>query len=242
MARHSHWAQIKLKKGATDKKRGKIFSKHSRLIEIAAGTGGGDINMNAGLRFAVENARADNMPKENIERAIKKGTGELKEGEQMQEVSYEGYGPGGIALVIDTLTDNKNRTNQAVRMILRKYGGHLGSEGATRHLFELKGILEIQPKVGGENDELEIIDAGAEDIEKDDDVIFVYTKPNELGAVKKKLEEKDFKIISAQLLKLAKNLVEIADPEIIRKIEALLEALDEEDDILNVAVDYSSSG
>lgn len=235
MARHSHWAQIKLKKGATDKKRGKIFSKHSRLIEIAAKSGG-DINMNASLRLVVENARADNMPKENIDRAIKKGTGELKEGEQMQEVSYEGYGPGGIALMIDTLTDNKNRTNQAIRMILREYGGHLGSEGATRHLFESKGILEVQPRSDDDNDELEIIDAGAEDIEKDNDVIFVYTKPNELDAVRKKLEEKDFKILSAQLEKIAKNLIEIADPKIAEKISALLEALDEEDDVMNVAV------
>lgn len=236
MARHSHWAQIKLKKGVTDKKRGKIFSKHSRLIEIAAKNAGGDVNTNASLRLAIENARADNMPKENIDRAIKKGTGELKEGEQMQEVSYEGYGPGGVALVIDTLTDNKNRTNQAVRMILREYGGHLGSEGATRHLFELKGVLEVQPRSDDDNDELEIIDAGAEDIEKDNDVIFVYTKPNELDATKKKLEEKGFKVVSAQLLKLAKNLVEMADPKVVEKITALLEALDEEDDVLNVAV------
>ena len=240
MARHSHWAQIKLKKGVTDKKRGKIFSKHSRLIEIATKNSGGDVNTNASLRLAIENARADNMPKENIDRAIKKGTGELKEGEQMQEVSYEGYGPGGIALVIDTLTDNKNRTNQAVSMILREHGGHLGSAGATGFLFESKGVLEIGSKSGGENDELEIIDAGAEDIEKDDGVIFVYTKPNEFSSVKKKLEEKGFKIISAQLLKLAKVLVEISDPKILEKIEALLEALDEEDDIVNVAINCKS--
>ncbi|MBI4994595.1 YebC/PmpR family DNA-binding transcriptional regulator [Candidatus Peregrinibacteria bacterium] len=238
MARHSHWAQIKLKKGATDKKRGKIFSKHARLIEVSARSGGGDPNMNAALRLAMENARADNMPKENIERAIKKGTGELKEGEQMQEVTYEGYGPGGIALVIDALTDNKNRTNQTIRMILQKHGGHLGSTGATSFLFELKGVLQVQ---GNESDELEIIDAGAEDIEKDNDVIFVYTKPNELGLVKKKLEEKGFKIISAQLEKMAKNSIKITDPKIIEKIETFLEALDEEDDVVNVAVNYSVS-
>lgn len=235
MARHSHWAQIKLKKGATDKKRGKIFSKHARFIEIAARSGG-DINMNPNLRLAVENAHADNMPKENIERAIKKGTGELKEGEQMQEVSYEGYGPGGIALVIDTLTDNKNRTNQSVRMILQEYGGHLGSAGATKHLFELKGVLKIKQKAGGENDELEIIDAGAEDIEVGEGEIFVYTKPNELATVKKKLEEKKFTVESAELEKIAKNLIKITDPRITEKIEALLEALDDEDDVMNVVV------
>lgn len=235
MARHSHWAQIKLKKGATDKKRGKIFSKHARLIEIAARSGG-DINMNPGLRLAVENARADNMPKENIERAIKKGIGELKEGEQVQEISYEGYGPGGIALVIDTLTDNKNRTNQAVRMILQEYGGHLGSAGATSFLFELKGVIKIKPRAGDENDELEIIDAGAEDIETVEDEIFVYTKSNQLDVVKKKLEEKGFTVESAQLEKIAKNRIKITDSKIAEKIEALLEALDDEDDVMSVAV------
>lgn len=241
MARHSHWAQIKLKKGALDKKRGKIFSKHARFIEIATRTGGGDINMNASLRLAVDNARADNMPKENIERAIKKGTGELAEGEQMQEVTYEGYGPGGIALVIDILTDNKNRTNQAVRMILQEYGGHLGGAGATSFLFDVKGELCVKPKDGRENDELEIIDAGAEDIEasiEEAEEFIVYTAAGVLWEVKKNLEAKGFSVISAQLTKIPKNLVTISDTAVIKKIMDLMEALEEEDDVVSVAANF----
>lgn len=239
MARHSHWAQIKLKKGALDKKRGKTFTKHARFIEFAARQGGGDPNMNAALRLAVENARSDNIPKENIERAIKKGTGELKEGEQMQEAAYEGFGPGGVALVIDTLTDNKNRTNQTVRNLLQEYGGHLGSAGATSFLFENKGMLRVRQKGQREADELEIIDAGAEEIEAEEKEFVVYTAAAELGKVKKNLEEKGFIVESAELAKAPKNLVEITDEAVAKKLLELMEALEEEEEVLNVAANFS---
>lgn len=240
MARHSHWAQIKLKKGALDKKRGKTFTKHARFIEFAARQGGADPNMNANLRFLIENARADNIPKENIERAIKKGTGALKEGEQMQEVTYEGFGPGGVALLIDTLSDNKNRTNQTVRNILQKFGGHLGSAGATSFLFDTKGMILVRAKGARENDELEIIDSGAHDIdiEEAENIFIVYTAANELGEVKKKLAEKGFQVESAELTKVPKNLVEISDAGVAKKILELMEALEEEEDVLNVAANF----
>lgn len=241
MARHSHWAQIKLKKGAEDKKRGKIFTKHAHLIEIAARKAGGDPQTNASLRIAIESARADNLPKENIERAIKKGTGELAGAEQMQEITYEGYGSGGIALAIDTLTDNKNRTSQIVRNILQKFGGTMASMGATSYLFEMKGIIAVKqkcPAERGEQDELEIIDAGAEDIQEEEGTLIVYTAPNELGAVKKKLEEKSFEIESSQIEKIAKNPIQITDPSAAKRIFHLIEALEEEDDVVNVAANF----
>lgn len=237
MARHSHWAQIKLKKGATDAKRGKIFTRHARLIELAARQGGGDQNMNASLRLTIENARADNMPRDNIERAIKKGTGELKGEAQLQEITYEGYGPGGIALLIETLTDNKNRTSQIIRNILQDNGGTMGAVGSTSFLFEKKGVLNLKAKGEKESAELAIIDAGAEDIEETEDGGFVvYTAANALSEVKKKLEAVGFKIESAQFVYVPKNLVEVKDPAIAEKIRGLLEKLEDEDDVSNVAL------
>lgn len=238
MARHSHWAQIKLKKGALDKKRGKIFSKHAHLIEVAARTAGGDSNMNAGLRLVIENARADNMPRENIDRAIKKGTGELKGGAEMQEVTYEGYGPGGIALLIETLTDNKNRTSQVVRNTLQEHGGTMGAQGSVGFLFERKGEISVKSKGERDSDELEIIDSGAQDIEEIDGGFVVYTAPNQLAEVKKKLEAKGFTIEAAQLSNVPKNLIEIADRGVAKRIINLIEALEEEEDISNVAANF----
>lgn len=241
MARHSHWAQIKLKKGALDKKRGKIFTRHAHLIEVAARQAGGDPNMNASLRLAVENARADNMPRENIDRAIKKGTGELKGAELSQEITYEAYGPGGIALVIDTLTDNKNRTSQFVKTALQKHGGSLGSIGSTSFLFETKGVIAVKEKAARDSDELELIDAGAEDIEEGDGVFILYTRPNELGTVKSKLQEKSFVIESAEVTKVPKNTIQIADSSVAKKILALVSALEDEDDVSNVAANFEMS-
>lgn len=239
MARHSHWAQIKLKKGATDVKRGKIFTKHARLIELAARQSGSDPNMNPSLRLAMENARADNLPRENIERAIKKGTGELKEGEQLQEIMYEGYAPGGVALLIEVLTDNKNRTNQMVRTILQKHGGSLGIMGSTSFLFERKGVLRIKAKGDRDNDELEIIDAGAEDIEEGLETGFsIYTAANRLAEVKKNLETKGFSVESAQLQYVPKNLVKVNDSEICKKLLDLMETLENEDDVNTVAANF----
>lgn len=234
MARHSHWAQIKLKKGALDKKRGKVFTQHARLIEVAARQAGGDPNTNASLRMAIENARADNLPRENIDRAVKKGTGELKEGEQMQEVTYEGFGPGGTALLIEVLTDNKNRANQMVRRIVEKHGGKLGAIGSVSFLFETKGVMRIGAKGTRDEVELSMIDAGAEEIEESEGEFIVYTAAAELSAVKKRLQEKGFTIISAELAKIPKNTAEVNDKAVAEKILQLLEALEEEEDVLHV--------
>lgn len=238
MARHSHWAQIKLKKGALDKKRGKIFSKHARLIEVAARAAGGEPNMNPGLRIAIENARSDNMPRENIERAIKKAIGEANGGVQLEEVSYEGYGPGGIAVIVDTLTDNKNRTLQTVRKIFQKHGGALGSAGATSFLFETKGVINVKQKTNADQDSLDTIDAGAEDIQETSEGLTIYTSPDDLMKVKDKLKEKGFFVQSAGLNKLAKNLIEITDATIAKKIFNLIDTLEEEDDVSGVAANF----
>jgi YebC/PmpR family DNA-binding regulatory protein len=249
MARHSHWAQIKLKKGALDKKRGKIFSRHSRLIEISVRNAGGDPTTNAGLRLVMENARADNMPRENIDRAIKKGMGELKEGEQMQEATYEAFGPGGIAMLIETLTNNKNRTNQMVRRAVEDHGGKIGAMGSVSFMFDKKGEIKVASKSDKDNDELELIDAGAEDIEGTGDWgqgtgqenqesgFVVYTSANALFEVKKKIEEKGFKVEFAELKFIPKNYVEV-DQQTAEKIYALMEALEEEEDVTNVAANF----
>lgn len=238
MARHSHWAQIKLKKGALDKKRGKIFTRHAHLIEVAARSAGGDPAMNASLRLAIENARADNMPRENIDRAIKKGTGELKGTQELQEIMYEGYGPGGIALIIETLTDNKNRTSQMVRNTLQKYGGTLGSVGSTSFLFENKGEITVATKGTKEEDELFLIDAGADDIEEIDGGFLIYTAPQKLHEVRKSLAEKGFHVKSAKLALVTKTTTEISDPAVAKKILELMEALEEEEDVSNVASNF----
>lgn len=238
MARHSHWAQIKLKKGALDKKRGKIFTKHAHLIEVTARTAGGDPEMNASLRLAVENARADNMPRENIDRAIRKGTGELKGEKEFQEIMYEGYGPGGIAFIIETLTDNKNRTSQIVRNTLQKYGGTLGAVGSTSFLFETKGEIIVGFQKNKEEDELEAIDAGADDIQEMDEGLLVYTASQKLNEVRKNLTEKGFQVRSAKLTLVPKNTISISDPEIAKKILELMEALEEENDVSNVVANF----
>lgn len=213
-----------------------MFTRHAHLIEVAARTAGGDPNMNAGLRMAIENARADNLPGENIDRAIKKGTGELKGEVSFQEVSYEGFGPGGVAFIVDTLTDNKNRTSQSVRTIFQKQGGNMGSMGSTSFLFDIKGEVTVRKKNGTEADELELIDAGADDLEDSGDSYVVYTQPGLLAKVRDAVSRKDFVVKSAELVKIAKTLVDIADKTIVDKITELLEALDEDDDVTNVWV------
>lgn len=217
-----------------DRKRGKIFTKHTHLIEVAARQGGGDSEMNASLRLAIDNARGDNMPRENIERAIKKGTGELKGEQQMQEVSYEAFGPAGVALVIEALTDNKNRTSQMVRTVLQKNGGNIGAIGSTSFLFKQMGVITVKSKADPDSDELEIIDAGAQDVERTDGGFCVYTAPAELMAVKKKLEEKGFAVENAELSKVPTTTVEIKDAATAKKVLDLVEALEEQDDVSEV--------
>src|SRR5882762_9906867 len=189
MSGHSHWATIKHKKGAIDAKRGKMFSKLSRAIIIAARHGGGDPEMNLKLRYAIDKARQVSMPKDNIERAIKRGTGEL-DGLTYDEISYEGFGPGGVAIMVDILTDNRNRTNGEVRKIFERGGGNMGGAGCVGYLFDRKGLITVDASLIDEDSLLGIIlDAGADDLNQDDGVFEILCEPGNFSAVQEALSK-----------------------------------------------------
>jgi YebC/PmpR family DNA-binding regulatory protein len=233
MSGHSHFKTVAATKNANDAKRGKIFSKLARVITIAVKEKGADTLVNPQLKALIERAKSFNMPKENIERAIKKGTGELV-GENLEEVSFEGFGPAGITLIIDGITDNKNRTLGEIKGILGQYGGKLAGEGAVRWMFEKKGVVTVNPEGKSQEDiELLIIESGAEDFKVKDLLLEVYTKPEELELIKKTLEEKGMKIENASIEFLPKEEVSIDEKEK-EKAQKLFEALDENDAIQNI--------
>ena len=233
MSGHSHFKTIKAQKEVADAKKGKIFSKIGRLITIAVKDAGGDPITNSKLRLAIDQAKKFNMPKENIERSIKKGTGELA-GEKLEEVSFEGFGPGGIAIIIEGITDNKNRTLGEIKTILNQNNGKLAGEGAVRWLFDKKGaiIINCETKI---KEELELlaIEVGAEDVFQSDNLLTLYTKPEDLEKIKKALEEKQIKTESASLEWVAKEEVEVSDKEK-GASQRLFEALDESDDVNDI--------
>ncbi len=233
MSGHSHFKTIKAQKEISDAKKGKIFSKFGRLITIAAKEGGGDPVTNPKLKVAIEQAKGFNMPKENIERAIKKGTGELA-GENLEEVSFEGFGPGGIAMIIEGITDNKNRTLGEVKVALNQNGGKMAGEGAVRWMFDRKGAITVAPD-GKPKEELELlaIELGAEDVYWHDNLLDIFTKPDELEKIKKSLEEKQIKIDSASLDWVAKEEVEISEKDK-EQAQKLFEALDENDSVNDI--------
>lgn len=234
MSGHSKWHSIKHKKGAADAKRGKIFTVHAKLITIAA-KDGGDPDSNAALRVAIDNAKAANVPNSNIDKAVKRGTGEDKAGVVFSEVMYEGYGPAGIAVYIQALTDNKNRTVANVKSILTKNGGNMGTAGSVGYLFHKKGRVVVKTTPDKFDDvELAAIDAGAEDIQRGDDFVDVYTGPTDLHTVKKGLEEAGFEIESSELTYEPENTVEVADEDKARKVLKFMEALEEDEDVSNV--------
>ncbi|MEK7503448.1 MAG: YebC/PmpR family DNA-binding transcriptional regulator [Patescibacteria group bacterium] len=235
MSGHSHWKTIKYKKGAADAKKGQAFSKISREITMAAKEGGNDLNFNSKLRMIVEKARSFNMPADNIERSIKKGTGEL-EGGTLETVLFEGYGPGGVAIMVEGITDNKNRTFNEVRQLLNQNGGKFVGEGGVKWMFDRKGIITITPENQDEA-ELAAIEAGADDVSRDEASLDVYTKPEELEKVKKALEEKGMKIENAVIGWVAKEHVAISDEDK-KACERLFEALDGSDDVQEI---YSNS-
>jgi YebC/PmpR family DNA-binding regulatory protein len=236
MSGHSKWSQIKRDKGANDVKRGAVFTKMGREISVAARAGGADQDGNFRLRLAVERARAINMPLDTIKRAIEKATGG-GDGEQFEEITYEGYGPGGVAILIETATDNKNRTAADVRSILTKAGGQLAGSGSVAWQFEQRGVIVLTP--GGDPDEMTLIaiDAGAEDVDTTGDQIEVLTKPNELEAVRRAIEAAGVKIESAELSMSAQNMVELELGKA-RQALRLIELLEDQDDVQRVTSNF----
>jgi YebC/PmpR family DNA-binding regulatory protein len=236
MSGHSHWATIKHKKGAIDAKRGKLWSKLSRAIIIAARHGGGDPTMNLKLRYAIDKAREVSMPKDNIERAIKRGTGET-EGQTFEELTYEGYGPGGVAILVDILTDNRNRTNGEVRKIFERSGGKMGSSGNVAFLFERKGLIAVESTDVDEDALMAVaLEAGAEDMTSDGGVFGVTTDAASFAKVKEAVEAAGFKVASAEVSQVAKAPREV-DEETGKKVARLMEMLDDHDDVQKVYTD-----
>ena len=233
MSGHSKWASIKHKKGAADAKRGKIFTRHAKLIEIAAREGGsGDVNMNAALKTAVENAKAENVPNANIDRAIKKGTGELK-GEETVSITYEAYGPGSTACIIECLTDNKNRTLSNVRSTIEKKGGKWAESGSVMFMFDRKGVVLARGSIDDET-ELGLIDAGAEDIEISDDIINITTDASSWPKVRDALKEAGCEIEESGLKYVAKQASDIEDANTAQKLLNFIEELELDEDVSEV--------
>lgn len=234
MSGHSKWASIKHKKGALDAKRGKAFTKIIKEITVAAKMGGGDPDANPRLRTAILKAKAENMPKDNIDRAIKKGTGEL-EGVSYTEITYEAYGPGGVAILIETLTDNKNRTAADVRSILTKHGGNLGETGCVSYLFKRKGIITFDSSVYKEDDLINAsLEAGAEDVENNGEEIDVATDPEGFETVLEELNRKGFQHLRADISMVPDTYV-LLNNEKTAKALRLIERLDDHDDVQAVA-------
>jgi YebC/PmpR family DNA-binding regulatory protein len=233
MSGHSHWATIKHKKGAIDAKRGKLFSKLSRAIIIAARHGGGDPEMNLKLRYAIDKARQVSMPKDNIERAVKRGTGEV-EGLTFEEITYEGYGPGGIAILVDVLTDNRNRTASEIRKIFERHGGKLGSAGCVGYLFERKGLFSIDATSTDEDTLMTIaLDAGADDLKRSGSTFDITCDPGAFNQVQEALKKQGLTPIVAEISQIPKAPVD-APGETGKKLMRLLEALDDQEDVQNV--------
>jgi YebC/PmpR family DNA-binding regulatory protein len=230
MSGHSKWASIKHKKAVVDARRGQHFTKLARAITVAAREGGGDPDGNPGLSLAIQKARDASMPKDNIERAIAKGTGEGVDADAVETVLYEGYGPGGVALLVEALTDNRNRTSADVRHAFNKHGGSLGEPGSVAYLFDKSGVILVDASRYDEDDLIVAIDAGAQDIALDEDVYEVITAPTDLVAVRDALREAEIAIESAELTQRPKTRVPL-DEEAAGKLMKLIDALEDSDDV-----------
>ena len=239
MSGHSKWSTIKHKKGAADAKRGKLFSKLSRAIMVAAKEGGGDPATNLALQNAIEKARSYSMPKDNIERAVAKGSGEGADGASFEVVVYEGYGPDGVAVIVEALTDNRNRTAADVRHLFAKHGGNLGATGAVAWQFERRGVLLVVAE-GVDEDHLVLVaaEAGADDVERDGSSFLVSTAPEPLAAVREGLETCGFELESAALAMVPKTTVEIADEGVAKQVVRLVDGLEENDDVQDVYANF----
>jgi YebC/PmpR family DNA-binding regulatory protein len=232
MSGHSHWAGIKHKKAAIDAKRGKIWSKIARMIIVAAKSGG-DPNANLSLRYAIDKAKSANMPKDTIEKAIKKGTGEL-EGTTFESVLYEGYGPGGVAIMVDALTDNRNRTVPEVRRIFEKHGGSLGTAGCVNWMFNKKGLITVSTDKADEDQLLGLaLSAGADDMQNTGSVFEITCDPDAYEELKKVLTEKEIPMEVTEISMVPQNMVPVSDSNTARKIISLMDALEDHDDVQN---------
>ena len=238
MSGHSHWAGIKHKKAAIDAKRGKAWSKIARMIIVAAKNGGGDTATNLTLRYAIDKGKAANMPKDTIEKAVKKGTGDL-EGVNFEEVLYEGYGPGGVAIMVEALTDNSNRTAPEVKRLFEKHGGSLGKSGCVNWMFSKKGLITVNTLNTDEEQLLEIaLNAGADDMQVTGDVFEITCDPNAYEELKKALKEKEIATEIAEISMVPQNTVEINDEHKARRIISLMEAFDDHDDVQNAYANF----
>ena len=235
MSGHSKWHNIQAKKGKADAQRGAIFTKIGREIAIAVREGGANPESNGKLRDVIAKAKANNMPNDNIQRSIKKASGELSN-VVYEEIVYEGYAPGGVAVIVDTISDNRNRTASDIRHCFAKYGGNLGTTGSVGFMFDTRGVLVVERTPGMDEDELMMmaLDAGAEDVRPDEDVVEILTDPNEFSKVREALEQQGLSFLSAEVQKLPQNTVEVSDPETVEKIRKMLDLLEESDDVQNV--------
>ena len=237
MSGHSKWSTIKHKKGAADAKRGKIFTKLIKEITVAARMGGGDPEGNPRLRTAISAARAENMPKENIERGIKKGTGEL-EGVSYEEASYDGYGPGGAAVLVDCLTDNKNRSVADIKHLFERYGGNLGEPGCVTWIFEQRGLVVLEKDKVDEDQLIDLaLEAGAEDVIEEETEFEVVTAPTDFETVKKAIDDAGLPYTLAEVTKIPKNMVKIEGKKAQQMIN-LMQALEDHDDVNHVYANF----
>lgn len=238
MAGHSHWAGIKHKKALVDSKRGKAWSKVSKQLIVAAKMGGGDPNMNIRLRTAIVDAKAVNLPKETIERAIKKGTGEL-EGTDVEEILYEGYGPGGVAVLCEIMTDNRNRTAPEVRKLFEVHGGKLGATNCVAWMFDRKGLFLFDDKQVDEERLMEVVlEAGADDVKHDGNQFAVTCDPDNFSAVEEAIEAADLKPEAKELTRIPQTTVDL-NREDARRVLKLMDALDDHDDVQNVSANFN---
>ena len=240
MSGHSHWAGIKHKKAMVDAKRGKLWSKLAKAIIVAAKMGGGDPDANLRLRYAIDDAKAVSMPKENIQRAIKRGTGELNGG-NLEEVVYEGYGAGGVAILCEVLTDNRNRTAGEIRKIFELSNGKLGGAGCVAWMFESKGLFLIPANAVDEDKLMELaLEAGADDVQRTDDEKFEVTCPPTLYSnVAKALADAGIAPEASQIMRIAQNMVNIDEPEAAQKVLKLMERMDDHDDVQSVSANFN---
>lgn len=241
MAGHSHWAGIKHKKAANDAKRGKVWSKIARMIIVAARNGGGDPSANLALRYAIDKAKAANMPKDTIEKAVKKGTGDFGD-VQYEEILYEGYGPNGVAVMVETLTDNRNRTAPEIKKIFERSGGSMGTSGCVSWMFQKKGLVTVSSANVDEDSLMEIaLGAGADDMQTSGDVYEITCEPGAYDQLVKTLKDKDIPIELAELAMVSQSSIAVEDKNTARKILTLMEAFDDHDDVQNVSANFDIS-